>query len=405
MKTSNYKKIKNIEYVLLFTLLLSYSEYLFNFYNGIQFFEYSKYIISMYFVIYLIFNFEQNMKLMSKNILLIIFLIYALSSVLWTNDYSNLSKVISLLVNFSISLFIVQKFSLINFLRFLRYFFFFILVSSYISVFLFPEIGIDIGVHAGSWNGVFAQKNRTGIVLVYSLLTSSVLILAENKIKKIDVISSTLTIFFVFNTNSSTAILISILIVIVTLSYVLVLKTQSSVRVLTIFIISIAIITTYFYYEKLIYGITQFTGKDLTLTGRTYIWSYLLETNTGIEKLFGNGYGYYWSLHNMNLYEFYNAIGFITTTAHNGFIDIILDLGYVGLVLFLLIMMISILTYSYNIIFKNMSPILLWPLLVLVCMIPYNFSESLFISYNSLTIIFIFASFMYQTKIKVQESL
>ncbi|WP_214807095.1 O-antigen ligase [Exiguobacterium sp. s102] len=393
------KKINTLEYIFLFLILISYSEYLFVFYNGIVFFEYMKYFIGLFFIYNLIKSWEFLALTAKDNKVLIIFLLYVTLSVLWTPGYSNISRIFSLLVNFSVALFIIKRFTVLELLKFLRVFFLFILISSYVTVILFPDIGIESGVHSGSWNGVFGQKNRAGIVLVYSLITTIVLMISETKIKKIDIGSFFLTIIFIINTNSSTAIMICLLSIFISFSYYMFTKCNKLVRIVFLIFASVILISTYFFISYISPAIKEFTGKDLTLTGRTFIWNYLLNENKGVSVLIGNGYGYYWSNFNESLYRFYNAIGFVTTTAHNGFIDIILDLGYVGLFLFIILLIISLVGYIYNFTSYNLKVYTLWPILILICMIPYNFSESLFISYNSLSIVFVFCSIIYISKI------
>ncbi|MHC1725274.1 MAG: O-antigen ligase family protein [Syntrophobacteraceae bacterium] len=67
-------------------------------------------------------------------------------------------------------------------------------------------------------------------------------------------------------------------------------------------------------------------GRDESLTGRTDIWAYLVPYATS-RPIFGHGYGGFWT----------DKIKDVTSNyAHNGYLDIILDLGFVGYLLFLI---------------------------------------------------------------------
>jgi O-antigen ligase len=76
------------------------------------------------------------------------------------------------------------------------------------------------------------------------------------------------------------------------------------------------------------------TGKDMTFTGRTQIWDVVKE-HIKLHPLLGTGYGAYWigplprspSIAAIARYsDYYHG------QAHNGYLDVINDLGYVGLV-------------------------------------------------------------------------
>jgi O-antigen ligase len=63
-------------------------------------------------------------------------------------------------------------------------------------------------------------------------------------------------------------------------------------------------------------------GRDETLTGRTQVWQALVPMAMG-QPVLGYGFGSFWTIARQELYE----INF----AHNGYLDILLTLGIVGL--------------------------------------------------------------------------
>lgn len=80
--------------------------------------------------------------------------------------------------------------------------------------------------------------------------------------------------------------------------------------------------------------ITMLTGKDMTLTGRTEIWAILAE-HIAYHPVLGTGYGAYWTagpVAGAESYAFVWRMGsFYPGSAHNGYLDIVNDLGWVGL--------------------------------------------------------------------------
>jgi O-antigen ligase len=74
------------------------------------------------------------------------------------------------------------------------------------------------------------------------------------------------------------------------------------------------------------------TGKDTTFSSRTMIWD-LIKEHIQAAPYLGSGYGAYWvgPIEKSPSYIFVQVMWFYPTEAHNGYLDIINDLGYVGL--------------------------------------------------------------------------
>ena len=81
--------------------------------------------------------------------------------------------------------------------------------------------------------------------------------------------------------------------------------------------------------------ITALTSKDNSFTGRTEIWA-ILSDHIALRPLFGTGYAAYWTagpVAGTESYEFVRRMGsFYPASAHNGYLEIVNDLGWAGLV-------------------------------------------------------------------------
>jgi len=81
--------------------------------------------------------------------------------------------------------------------------------------------------------------------------------------------------------------------------------------------------------------ITAFTGKDMSLTGRAEIWAVLAE-HIRYRPFLGTGYAAYWTagpVAGTESYAFVWRMGsFYPGSAHNGYLEIVNDLGWTGLV-------------------------------------------------------------------------
>jgi O-antigen ligase len=78
--------------------------------------------------------------------------------------------------------------------------------------------------------------------------------------------------------------------------------------------------------------ITMVTGKDLTFSGRTPIWN-ILNQHIALSPIYGSGYAGYWNLlPESPSMEMLRELYFYPSEGHNGYLDVINDLGFLGAV-------------------------------------------------------------------------
>lgn len=86
--------------------------------------------------------------------------------------------------------------------------------------------------------------------------------------------------------------------------------------------------------HRLISPITALASKDASLTGRTEIWVILFD-HIRLRPLLGSGYGAYWTagpVPGTDAYQFVATMrGFFPGSAHNGYLEVVNDLGWLGL--------------------------------------------------------------------------
>ncbi|MEM4670684.1 MAG: O-antigen ligase family protein, partial [Thermofilum sp.] len=122
-------------------------------------------------------------------------------------------------------------------------------------------------------------------------------------------------------------------------------------------------------------------GRDLTLTGRTTlwetVWSFVME-----QPWLGYGLGAFWASPSYRGHV--SALeGWEVPHAHNGYLDLWLDLGLPGL-----LMGVSLLLWSFGVFWKKYqrtgSVTALFHLLLLSYLAIYNFAESAFLRTNNM---------------------
>ncbi len=244
-----------------------------------------------------------------------------------------------------------------------------------------PKYGIMGGMHAGAWRGIYFNKNSLGKMMIPSAMTFlllavstrrnrwllwcgfslsvSLLLLSTSKSSLINLVQL-IAAFFVFRTfRWRYELMIPALIAIATVGGGLsVLFTTNADTVL------------------------GSLGKDATLTGRTDLWPYVLEM---IEKRPWLGYGYsgFWlGLDGESAY-IWRATGWKPPNAHNGVLDLWLDLGLLGVSVFLLGFWTSVFrALAWARLSRTSDG--LWPVIYITFIVLANLTESTLLERNSL---------------------
>ena len=91
-------------------------------------------------------------------------------------------------------------------------------------------------------------------------------------------------------------------------------------------------------------------GKDPTLTGRTDIWAAVLRQSAA-HPAFGFGFGAFWEKESIPAQVIRKQTHWLVPTAHNGWLDLLVQVGWIGVGLFAAVLVITLLallvrTYS-----------------------------------------------------------
>ena len=318
-------------------------------------------------------RFDKILSLIRSEKYLSIFILLCLLSALWS-DYSLISfkRSFQLFVMFLV---IVE--ALVNIepnvlLKQLK-----IVVSLYVFFNLYACRFIPAAIDPvfGTWRGMEVQKNLLAQTTLYCLL-SSIVLFSFDKTRLAKLYDSLLiltSVLIIYKAHSST-IMIAIAII-VWLGVIFKIETiftrigigRTILGLTFLFILSFSVIFLIFSTE--IFGlIPGYFGKDLTLSGRVDIWDFVWND---IEKQLMLGYGFatYWIMGSSRLEIFASYFeGFMVNEAHNGYLEIILQLGVVGFIFFLF----PIIAYIYRM-FKLNSNL---AILIFVSIVILNYTES-----------------------------
>lgn len=305
----------------------------------------------------------------------------ALISFLWSDfpDWT-LKKGLTTLQTTSFGLYMASRFSLKEQLEMLGWAMGIIAVFSLLFSLAFPGVAIETGVNAGSFRGPFVQKNILARMMVLGAIVFLLLALENYRHRYLLWGGLGLSVLLILLTGSKTALLLFLTIAMLLPLYKALRWSDTiliPVIITLILIVGSITVIVVGNWENLLLGL----GRDPTLSGRTTMWEVAIEL---IAKRPWLGYGYqgFWQ-EGGGAEVIWKEEGYKPPHAHNGFINITLDLGLTGL--FLLLSTLGV-TYGRGIVWLRFcrTAIGLWPIFYVTFFFMYNHTENTIIEHNSL---------------------
>lgn len=297
---------------------------------------------------------------------------YAFLSLLWSESPIR-SGVIGffLIVQVIAILFIAKDMSIEEFFEGTAYICIIATAISLVFILVIPAYGTMNVIHPGAWQGVFVHKNVLGRFAVFSFIT--LLVYFSWKRNGISFIGLLLSIILTIGSTSATAI---IGLVLGGMLYVL-LRLRSKLLVLIV-AVSILIAGTAFW-VSISDDVASYFDKSATLSGRTTLWD-LSVSSINERPLSGFGMGAFWSSIQAELIR--DETNWFVPHAHNGFLEIGLQLGYPGMAMFIALLLLALYRATAYYL-RSESPLRIWPLLYMFFALLYGIGEANYLRPNS----------------------
>jgi exopolysaccharide production protein ExoQ len=347
---------------------------------------------SLFFVSYLvvallvILQWKRALYALQKNWTISLLMGIALASAIWTFIPSQtLVRSIALVGTSLFGLYLAVRYTLQEQLRLLGWSFVIIIIVSCLFAIALPTFGLmPAGVHAGAWRGIYVHKNVMGKVMVLAAMVFW--LLATNPQKKswltwVDWIGLGLSFFLVVMSKSSSS-MINLVTIFALIPIYSALRWRYYLMVPSIMTaIAVGGILSLWFSANAA-TVLDGIGKDATLTGRADMWPYIIEM---IEKQPWLGYGYngFWGTADDPGAYVWAAAKWMPPNAHNGFLDLWLELGLLGVVVFI-VGFAQALAKGLIWIRHNQTGEGIWFLLYLTNLVLANLSESSLLNRNDI---------------------
>jgi len=292
-----------------------------------------------------------------SNVWIIVFIVYCGISVLWSEFPGvALKRYIKALGNYSMILVVLTDRNPIEAVKtMIRRSAYVLIPLSIVLYKYYPTLGRSYHVHSGKLyiTGVATSKSALGVLCMICgvyFFWYFFKVLKNKGQRKIDLIINGIVFFmivwFLVVADSATSLSCFLLGVIILWGLEIKSLKNKPKRIWIYFLIILLILFNIQY----VIGFSEFLrsslGRETTLTGRTEIWSFLL--NVGTDPLFGTGYGSFW-LEN-RLESIVEKFGWMGNEAHNGYLELYLELGIIGVFL-----MVGFIISSYRNIIKRLE--------------------------------------------------
>ncbi len=284
---------------------------------------------------------------------LLFFLVLVPLSALWSIDSeATLNRFVSLLSMVFVCLaFVSHGWTRTRFQDVVRPVVTALIIASILWGLAYPHYGIEIGEGTlkNSWRGLTAQKNQFGMLSSFGVVLWLHAGLSRERKWWLAAPFMAVCLMGVLLSRSSTSLLATTL-----AAFLMVLAMVSSKGmkrympyIVTIFAVlvivyALAVLNIIPGMSVLLEPITAFSGKDMTFSNRSVIWD-IIKEHIALSPIVGSGYGAYWlgPIPSSPSVVFLTRMGdFYPSQSHNGYLEIVNDLGFVGLI--------CLLTYLYS---------------------------------------------------------
>jgi exopolysaccharide production protein ExoQ len=334
------------------------------------FFNIVSYLILFYF---LLLYWKGFLYVTTRSPLQFFLLVIVIFSILWSEDLSStLTYLRGLIRIYFIAIYLAMRYSLREQMRLIAWALgvaasLSMLFSAFVPGFIHqsPEL-VDM------WSGIYGHKNELGYMMAWSAGLFLHLALSSNRYRWLMWAICGISICLIILSRSTTSLTILLTMILLLPIYKFLKKTNYKLQVIMITSALMLLIIFSIFLINNAETVVGTSGKDLTFNGRSDLWE-LVMSKVWERPLVGYGFSGFWT---SNAASKLRATYDWASNAHNGFLELLLELGFLGFVTFAAGFIRFFVMALTRIISVAKKPEDYWPMQMLVIIVIVNFSEA-----------------------------
>jgi O-antigen ligase len=260
-------------------------------------------------------------------------------------------------------------------------------VGSLIACLFFPAIGVHQGVNAGAWRGLWYEKNELGSIMVIGVFTCLSAAIVTRKLF-LALAGLALCALLLLLSQSKTSLL-CLFIPAAVMPLLWCVNRGPVTGLVAIYGGGLAVACAALFFTAQPDLAFAALGKDSSLTGRTEIWS-AVNRLSAERPMLGYGYGAFWEKDSAPAVLIRHQLRWLVPSAHNAWMDVLIQLGRVGL--WLSVALAAIVALATLIRGGGVRDGY-WAALIVATFLVRSYSESIFLAFNNLEwVLFVTAS-------------
>jgi O-antigen ligase len=238
-------------------------------------------------------------------------------------------------------------------------------------------------MEGSAWHGVFGVKNVFGKAICLTVV-ACLCVLRKSFVLRLVTVAAGVTLGILSKSISSIGYMA---IIVATFALLPILKWKPLPRRFAVGAIALAALLAVYYVATNLEPVTAALDKDPHLTGRTDLWGYAIDCIRD-KPLLGYGYEAFWTYDSVPARRIREAINWDSAPhAHNGYIDLTLGVGIIGLLAYLALLTIFA-KKAYVYFASGPEDYRRWPLTFLAFTFFYQLTEGSMVTAGCIWVIF-----------------
>jgi exopolysaccharide production protein ExoQ len=336
---------------------------------------------------------DAALRLMRSSLPLVAILLLAGVSTLWSDQpVLTARRSLELVGTTALALHLVRRLGLRGFIETLGVA---VAITAVISLTLVVFVP-SVGALEGAWNGFFNHKNTLGTAMVLGMATIACVVDRSRGIRRgLQIAAFLLCLVLMIGSRNAgsygTAIMLALII-----PFLLQSRAKQRTKLVLLGLLG-SVVAAILISGSAVNDALGVFGKDATLTGRTDAWQLVIDA-IGRRPALGYGYGgVFWGWEGPAVTLIYPYLNWFPGSAHNGFLEVALNIGIVGEVALILLLVVG-LRRAWASFWRGRDLSSAWPLCAMLWVIIGNFSEATFAMYNEVDWIVFVAAFFFATE-------